>query len=139
MAHEDLSRQQVVRGSSDRAFGLVFAVAFLVLGLWPLLLRHPVRWWALGACAAVLAISLVRPSLLKQPNRLWTRLGVVLGHVVSPIALGLLFYGVIAPIGLLMRVVGKDPLRLRRDSTCASYWIARTPPGPPSDSMENQF
>ncbi len=139
MAHEDFSRVQIVKGSSDRAFGWVFAVVFLGAALWPLLQRNPVRWWALVACAGVLVITVVRPSLLARPNHLWTRLGVVLGHIVSPIALGILFFGVITPIGALMRLAGKDPLRLRREVATPSYWVARTPPGPPPDSMENQF
>jgi hypothetical protein len=139
MAHEDLSREQIVRGSSDRAFGLVFSAAFFLIALWPLLHRQPVRWWALGICAAMLAIAAARPALLALPNRLWTRLGVLLSRIVSPIALGLLFYAVLMPVGVLMRLAGKDPLRLRADSAAASYWIARTPPGPPPDSMENQF
>jgi hypothetical protein len=70
---------------------------------------------------------------------LWIKLGVLLGKVVSPVALGILFYCVLMPIGIVLRMAGKDPLRLRRDSSAASYWIARRPPGPPPDSMTNQF
>jgi hypothetical protein len=139
MAHEDLSREQIVKSSSNRAFGLVFSIVFLVVAVWPLLHRNPVRWWALGICAGILTIALGHPSLLALPNRLWTRLGLLLGHIVSPIALGLLFYAVLMPVGLLMRWAGKDPLRLRADPTAESYWVTRAPPGPPPDSMENQF
>jgi hypothetical protein len=67
------------------------------------------------------------------------KLGVLLGKLVSPIALGILFYGVFFPVGVAMRLAGKDPLRLRRDAEAASYWIPRRPPGPPPDSMTNQF
>jgi hypothetical protein len=90
--------------------------------------------------AAVFAlIVLLRPGLLAPLNRQWTKLGVLLAKVVSPVALGLLFYGVIAPIGIVMRLVGKDPLRLKLDRATDSYWIRRTPPGPQPDSMNNQF
>jgi hypothetical protein len=82
---------------------------------------------------------LVRPGLLAGLNRQWTKLGVLLGKVVSPIALGLLFYCAIAPLGIVMRLAGKDPLRLKFDRAAESYWIRREPPGPAPDSMTNQF
>jgi hypothetical protein len=72
-------------------------------------------------------------------NRVWLRLGLVLYKVVSPIAMGLVFVTTVVPIGLVMRALGKDPLRLRRDSHAASYWIQRDPPGPAPDTMKNQF
>ena len=139
MAHEDLSRDQKIEGSSDRVFGLVFAGLFLVIGCWPLFNALGPRWWALAVAAAFAVIALLRPALLGGLNRLWTRLGLLLGKVVSPIALGVLFYGVLTPIGALMRLTGKDPLRLKRDHHAVSYWIPREPPGPPPDSMTNQF
>ena len=139
MSHEDLSREQQVEGSSDRTFGLVFAGAFLLIACWPLLHREAPRWWALGVAAAFAVIAIGKPALLAYPNRLWTQLGVLLGKVVSPIALGILFYGVITPIGVLMRLTGKDPLRLKLGSGTGSYWILRKPPGPPPDSMTRQF
>jgi hypothetical protein len=74
-----------------------------------------------------------------QLNRWWIKLGVFLGKVVSPVALGIVFYAVVVPIGFLMRVTNKDPLRLKREADARTYWIARTPPGPPPDSMTNQF
>ena len=139
MAHEDLKREQHVEGSPDRNFGLVFAVVFFLIGGLPLLHGEPVRWWAFVASAVFLGIALARPSLLAGLNRLWTRLGVLLGKIVSPIALSLLYYGALTPVGVVMRLTGKDPLRLKRDASAGSYWIARTPPGPPPDSMTNQF
>jgi len=139
MAHEDLSRDQKVEGSSDRSFGLVFAGVFLVVACWPLFYRDLPRWWALGIAVVFAIIAIWKPALLAVLNRLWTKLGVLLGKVVSPIALGILFYGVITPIGIVMRLTGKDPLRLKFDSGADSYWIPRKPPGPPPDSMTNQF
>ena len=139
MAHEDLSRQQHVEGSSDRSFGVVFSAVFLVVACWPLLHRESPRWWALGVAAAFAAIAYLKPELLAGLNRQWIKLGLLLGRIVSPLALGILFYCVMAPIGLVMRLTGKDPLRLRLDPGAASYWIPRKPPGPPPDSMTNQF
>ena len=81
--------------------------------------------------------SVGRTTALAPLNRWWTK--VLLYRVVNPIALGLLFYVAVMPVGLLMRVPGKDPLQLRRDPDAASYWIDRTPPGPAPESMKNQF
>lgn len=139
MAHEDLSRDQRVEGSSDRSFGLVFAVVFILIAAWPLLHGVAPRWWAFGVAAVFALVAVMRPTLLAGLNRLWIKLGVLLGKLVSPIALGVLFYGVFFPIGVVMRLAGKDPLRLKRDADAASYWIPRKPPGPPPDSMTNQF
>jgi hypothetical protein len=88
---------------------------------------------------AFAAVAIWKPVLLAGLNRLWIKLGVLLGKIVSPIALGILFYGVLTPIGALVRLSGKDPLRLKLDPGAVSYWISRTPPGPPPDSMTNQF
>jgi len=138
--HHELRRtSEAVAGSSNRSFGLVFA------GFFALLTLH--NWWRTGhawpielALAAVfLAAALVRPNLLHWPNRAWTRLGSVLGAVVSPIIMALLFFLVVTPVGLLMRLTGKDSLRLRRPRQCDSYWIVREPPGPTGESMSEQF
>ena len=139
MAHEDLSRNQHVEGSSDRAFGLVFTGVFFVIAVWPLFHGEALRWWASGLAAVFALAALVKPALLAGLNRLWIKLGVLLGKVVSPIALGILFYGVFTPLGVLIRLTGKDPLRLKFDPDADSYWIPRKPPGPPPDSMTNQF
>src|SRR6267378_5362748 len=139
MAHEDLTREQHAEGSSDRVFGLVFAVAFLVIAAWPLMQGETLRWWASGVAAALALIAVFKPALLGGLNRLWIKFGVLLGKVVSPVALGVLFYGVLTPLGALMRLTGKDPLRRRREPEATSYWLPRQPPGPPPGSMTNQF
>lgn len=139
MAHEDLAREQHVEGSSDRAFGLVVAGAFLLVTLGPLRHGHMPRWWALAVASVFALVAVLKPVLLARLNRLWTKLGILLGKVVSPIALGILFYGVLTPVALIMRLARKDPLRLKLDHHADSYWIERKPPGPPPDSMGNQF
>jgi hypothetical protein len=93
----------------------------------------------LPLAALFLLVALVYPRLLNPLNKLWLKLGLLLYKVVNPIVLGLLFYLTIMPIGFIMRAFGKDFLRLKRDSSASSYWIDRTPPGPPPQSMRNQF
>ncbi len=139
MTHEDFSRQEEITPSSDRSFGLVIASFLLIVAFWPLVHAEPVRWWALGMAAVFAVLALLWTAALAPLNKLWTKLGLLLYRIVSPIVLGLLFYLTVAPIALLMRLLGKDPLRLRRDPDQASYWIIRTPPGPAPESMKNQF
>jgi hypothetical protein len=98
-----------------------------------------VRSWALIVSAVFLALTLIRPSLLHPANRLWTRFGLLLSKVTNPIFTGLLFFLVITPVGLFMRLTGKDFLRLRRDLSASTYWIERLPPGPKPESMPQQF
>lgn len=137
--HEDLSRHEEVKGSSDRSFGLVFAAVFLFLALRPLVDGAPVLlWWLIPAAAFALA-ALVRPGVLHPLNRLWIQLGLLLGRVVSPIVMGLLYYVVITPIGMLARRSRSTSLRLRYDPAAKSYWVGRDPPGPSSESMSTQF
>ena len=139
MAHEDLTREQYVEGSSDRSFGLVFAAVFGLIALGPLRHGHAPRWWASALAGVFALVALAKPVLLSRLNRLWIKLGLLLGKVVSPIALGILFYGVVTPLAVVIRLTGKDPLRLKLDPAAESYWIVREPPGPPPDSMTNQF
>ena len=138
--HEDFEAKETIEGSSDRSFGLVFFVVLSLYGLFPLL-REPrgVRLWALIAGAVFLALALVAPKLLAPLNAVWTKLGLLMGRVVNPIVMGLLFFFTITPMAILMRMAGKDGLRRRLDKKAASYWIVRTPPGPPPESMKNQF
>jgi hypothetical protein len=132
-------KHNINNGSSDRSFGLVFAVFFLIVGLLPLLHGQVLRIWALPLAAGFLVVAMIVPGILSPLNRLWTRFGLLLHSIVSPFALAILFYGVVTPTGLLMRLFGKDTLRLRPDKNAASYWIERTPPGPEPDSLKNQF
>jgi Saxitoxin biosynthesis operon protein SxtJ len=139
MTHENYDREHHIDGPSDRSFGLVFAGAFLLVALLPMLRREPFRWWAVLVSAMLAATAFLRPGLLSVFNRNWTKLGVLIGKIVSPVALAILFYSFVTPVGLLMRIRGRDPLCLRFDRHAQSYWIRREPPGPPPDSMRNQF
>jgi len=89
--------------------------------------------------AAFLVVAWLRPAVLAPLNRAWTRFGLLLHRIVSPIVLGVMFFVVITPMGLVMRALGKDPLRLRYDREARTYWIDRRPPGPAPDTLNNQF
>ena len=137
--HEDFSREHRDRPSSDRAFGLVFAVMFALVGLFPVLSARAPRLWAIIVGVAFLALALTAPGVLNPLNRLWSKLGAVLHRIASPIAIALLFFGAVTPFAVLLRIFGKDPLRLRRDPNATTYWIERVPPGPSPKSIKNQF
>ncbi|MBX3591995.1 MAG: hypothetical protein KF755_13920 [Burkholderiaceae bacterium] len=123
---------------TNRSFGLVFCGFFALLALFPLLSGGSVRLWSAVASAAFGATALFFPSVLTPLNRLWMRFGALLHRIVSPIVLALLFFVVITPFGLVMRLLGKDPLKLRSEPV-QTYWIDREPPGPQPESLNNQF
>ena len=137
--HEDLRRSEPVRGSSDRNFGLVFAAFLIVYGLLPLRAGAPVRVPALCGAGLLLLASLLRPQLLHPFNSLWTRLGLLLGRIVNPVVTALLFFLVFVPAGLILRLLGKDPLHLKPAPEAATYWIVRDPPGPQPETMAKPF
>lgn len=124
---------------SDSGFGFLFAALFAVIGaaLWAG--RGSVVAWPFAVSGAFVAAAVVRPGLLGPLNRAWFRFGLLLSRIVSPVVLAALFYAVVTPTGLAVRLLGKDPLRLRFDRQSESYWIHRTPPGPEPAAMRNQF
>lgn len=137
--HETFTREEEVKGSSDRSFGLTFAVVGLILAgisFW-----RGGSWWpyALAAAASFAGLALAAPGVLAPLNRLWLKFGLLLHHVINPLVMGLLFFGVITPMALALRLMGKDLLRLRFDARAKSYWIPRDPPGPAPDTMRHQF
>ena len=137
--HERLVSEDETKSSSDRAFGLVFAAVFAIVGLWPLMGGGPLRIWALGVAAAFLVAAALRPKLLAPLNGIWTGIGLFLHRMANFVILALLFYLVITPTGLMLRLLGKDPLRLRFEPGARSYWIERQPPGPAPETIKRQF
>lgn len=139
-ASETLNEHRKSEMGSDRNFGLVFAGVCVVMGLWPLVFRHaPPHWWALGAGAGFLGLALAAPGLLAPLNRLWYRFGLLLHKIMQPLIMGLLYVVAIVPVGLALKLAGKDLLRLKREPEADSYWIPREPPAPKPGSMRKQF
>jgi hypothetical protein len=138
-SHEFQPREEAVKSSSNRSFGFVFAALFAILSggsYW----HESHRWpYYLALSALFLIVALAAPQLLAPLNRLWTKFGLLLHRILSPVILAILFYGCIAPIGFLMRLTGKDPLRLKYEPDAESYWIVRVPPGPQPETFKDQF
>jgi len=136
--HESFAREEAAQPGSDRTFGLVMAGALALVSLlngWHLGRVWP---WTLAASVLLLIAALSWPSSLHPLNRLWMKLGLILHRIVNPIVMGLLFYVTIFPTGLVMRMRGRDLLRLKREAGAESYWIARVP-GPAPETMRDQF
>ena len=135
--HESYERTEDLKGPSERSFGITFCVVFaLFAGI--SLLRGGTWWPWLGGISLVFgAAGILFPQILSPLNRLWFKLGLLLHKVVTPIIMGILFYGLITPVGLLMRLSGKDPMRLKSDSTLTSYWIDREPIPSGGDHMKS--
>src|SRR6266446_3062583 len=137
--HEDFARHEEVTLPSDRRFGLVAAVFLILLGCLPVVVGGRPRMWALVGAVAFSVTALVSPMILGPVHRLMQRLGRLVQMLMSPIALAVLFFVVIAPFGLLMRRLGHDPLCRQFEPGLETYWIKRPLGGPAPESMRNQF
>ena len=125
--------------SSNRVFGIFFSVLFFIIAFYPLLVGGVVRSWSLIVAGIFLLTALIIPNFLAPANRLWMKFGELLHSIISPVALGILFFCTVLPIGLFLRLIDKDPLHLSFDLEAESYWIKRDLPSPSAESMNNQF
>jgi hypothetical protein len=137
--HEVTDREVAGKSTSDRGFGLTFAVVFTIIATALWLYNSAGAIWWLVAAAAMACVSFAAPSVLAPLNRLWMRFALLLAYVINPIVLTLLFYAVMTPYGLLTRILGKSVLRKDFDKGAGTYWLERDPPGPPPPAMLHQF
>lgn len=137
--HESFEQKEAIRVGSERGFGLVFAAVFILVGLAPLIGEEPVRLWALGVGGFFALTAFVAAKVLKPLNILWFKFGMVLHHVVTPLVMGLIFFVVVTPTALMMRVLGKRPLDLDFNAGADSYWIARNATTSHQQNMKRQF
>ena len=124
---------------SNRSFGWTFTAIFLLCGIYGAWHDRPVLTALLGLAGVMAAVTLTRERWLTPLNRAWMKLGELMGRVVNPIVLGLIYFGVFTPVALGMRAFGRDALRRERDAGASSYWLERDPPGPADDSYRNMF
>ena len=125
----------------ERSFGLTFAgIGLIAAGL--LYYQHAA--WSVVFCATAVAAlfasaALSRPSSLAGLNKAWFRLGLALGRIVNPLVMAMIFFGIVTPVAVVTRLVGRDVIKRRFDAHARSYWVDRVPPGPTADSFKNQF
>jgi len=139
ISHSPLSDgRDAPKMSSERNFGLVFAAMFALLALSPLVHANQLRVWPLPIALFFLGAALLAPRVLAPLNRLWFWIGMLLGKVMTPVVMAALFFVTVTPVGIAMRLAGKDPLRLKRDPAAKSYWVGRSAQ-PTAESLKDQF
>ena len=124
-----------IKISSNRSFGIVFFIVFLLIALYPITYSEEIRVWSVIISLIFLVLGLLNSKILTPLNKLWFKFGILLGKIVSPLIMGIIFFLVVTPIGLIMRLFGKDVLNLKYNNN-KSYWIEKN--GPKS-KMKNQF
>ena len=137
--HERLVETSETREASERSFGIVFFVLFQAIAayLWWYSNNYAILFATVGLAFG--ALALFAPRTLAPLNWIWTRFGLLLHRVISPVIITALFVLVITPVGLLMRLFGQRPLNLKFEPNASTYWIERTPPGPPTGSLDRQY
>ena len=124
-----------IKINSNRSFGIVFFIVFLLIALYPLLKGNDLRIWSLVISFVFLVLGLINSKILTPLNRLWFKFGLLLGRFISPLIMGIIFFVVVTPIGIIMRLLKKDLLNLKYNKK-ETYWIDKS--GPKS-KMKNQF
>tara|TARA_B100000700_G_scaffold325087_1_gene432888 strand:+ start:329 stop:712 length:384 start_codon:yes stop_codon:yes gene_type:complete len=124
-----------IKVGSNRSFGIVFFIVFLIIGLYPIINNENLRVWSIILSLIFLSLGLINSKLLNPLNKLWFKFGILLGKIVSPIIMAIIFFFVVTPIGILMRLLKKDLLNLNFSSN-KSYWIEKNEP---KSKMKNQF
>ena len=131
-----MSLKSKIKMSSNRNFGLVFFIVFLILGFWPITNGGEIRIWLVVISLIFLVLGMMKSKLLTPLNKLWFKFGMMLGAIVAPIVMGAIFFIVVTPIGIVMSIMGKDLLNKKHDKKKETYWIKRIKP---AGSMKRQF
>jgi|TARA_Y100000996_G_scaffold61816_1_gene41884 large-conductance mechanosensitive channel len=124
-----------IKIGSNRSFGIVFFVVFLIIGLWPLINNGDIRNWSVIISAIFLVLGLLNSKVLTPLNKAWFRFGIFLGNFIAPIVMAIVYFLVVTPIGILMKIVKKDLINLKKNNN-KSYWIEKNEI---KSSMKNQF
>ena len=124
-----------IKISSNKNFGIVFFIVFLLIALWPLLNNSEIRLWSLITSIIFLVLGLFNSKLLTPLNKVWFKFGILLGNFIAPIVMGIIFFFVVTPTGILMKLLGKDLIKLKKNNN-KTYWIEKKDM---KSSMKNQF
>ena len=131
-----MKSQNKIKIGSNRSFGVVFFIVFLILGFWPIKNGGEINIWLVTISLLFLILAIIKSKLLTPLNKLWFKFGIKLGSIVSPIVMGAIFFLVVTPIGIVMNVLGKDLLNKKQNKKIKTYWIKRDKP---TGSMKRQF
>ena len=131
-----MQKNSKIRINSNRSFGIVFFFVFLIISLWPLLNGNPLRVWSIFVAIIFLILGLINSNFLTPLNKLWFKFGKLLGFIVAPIVMGVIFFLIITPTGFIMKMLGKDLLNKKYNNKIKSYWINREKS---KSTMKQQF
>ena len=121
---------------SEKSFGVIFSIVFLIVALYPLINSEGLRIWALVVSIIFFLLAFLAPKILVLPNKLWFKFGLLIGSIIAPIVMAFVYFVTVLPTGLIMRLLGKDLLKQKLDKNAKSYWVKRSEP---MGSMKNQF
>lgn len=124
---------------SNRSFGTLFTVVFALLGTYSWWRGSPVYLWAWGLSTLMLLVTLAKPGWLTPANRAWMKLAELLNRIVSPVVLGVIFFGIFTPTAWVIRLMGRDAMKRCFEPATPTYWVKRDPPGPDPTALPNQF
>ena len=127
--------QQKIKLPSNRNFGIVFSIVFLIISLWPVLSQNDIRIWSLIISGIFLVLGLINSKLLLPLNKIWFKFGIFLGNFIAPIVMGIIYFMVVTPTGLIMKMLGKDLLNLKKNNK-DTYWIDKDNS---NNDLKNQF
>ena len=125
-----------VKISSNRSFGFLFFIVLLAISLWPLKSQEDLRLWAFILALIFFVLGILNSKFLTPLNKLWMKFGIFLGSIISPFVMGVVFFMVVTPVGLIMRFLGKDLLRINKSKFVSTYWISREKQ---NNTMKRQF
>ena len=127
--------QEKIKLPSNRNFGIVFSIVFLIIGIWPILNQNEIRIWSIIISLIFLILGLINSKFLSSLNKAWFKFGLILGSVIAPIVMGIVFFLVVTPTGLIMKALGKDLLGLKRNKN-NTYWLEKDNS---NNNLKNQF
>ena len=124
-----------IKIGSNKSFGIVFFTVFLIIAIWPLLNGYEIRYWSFIISVVFLILGLINSKILTPLNTIWSKFGILLGNVVGPIVMGIIFFLIVTPTSIIMKILGKDLLNLKKNNN-NSYWIEKSNQ---NSKMKNQY
>ena len=128
-------KNQKIKIGSNKSFGIVFFIVFLVIAFWPMLNGNEINYWLLTMSIVFLILGLINSKILTPLNKIWFKFGILLGNVIAPIVMGIIFFLIVTPTSIIMKILGKDVLNLKKNNN-NSYWIEKSEQ---NSEMKNQF
>ena len=128
-------KNQKIKIGSNKSFGIVFSIVFLVIAFWPMLNGNEINYWSLAISIVFLILGLINSKILTPLNKIWFKFGILLGNVIAPFVMGIIFFLIVTPTSIIMKILGKDLLNLKKNNN-NSYWIEKNNQ---KSKMKNQY